>query len=110
MFQVFRLSLLIAIFSIAIPTLSITDPYNAEKAVSALSTYEIPLAYSGSLFESELDSQDLEDLTLGFSHTGHKVNLYLNSVKPKFAETYSFLSHFWGRLQFLNIPPPSILS
>ena len=106
----FRFSLIIAILSVAFPTLSSAKRFDQKEVVSSIIAYEAPLACSESFFETQIDQQDSDEVEWGFSNTLPKLGLDFHSVASQVNLSSSFLSLYWGRLQFLNIPPPAVLS
>jgi hypothetical protein len=107
---VFRFSLIIAILSVAFPTLSSARHFDQERVVSSISAYEAPLACSEIFFGTEINQQGSDEVKWGFSISFPKLGLQFQTVASQVSSSPSFLSLYWGRLQFLNIPPPAFLS
>lgn len=110
MFWFFRLSLLIAALSVAFPVSS--TQLSSSRDASDFSSQAVTsfIYFSDTFSEPEGMVEDTEEVSDDFQSPAFGVNDDLFSQELSKPELPTFLSSFWGRLQFLNIPPPAVIA
>ncbi|NBX83043.1 hypothetical protein EBQ90_08150 [bacterium] len=107
MFWFFRLSLLLSALSLGTPSLGNHEHHFQNPSDVISGTVVLFPHLSDSFSEHETCEEDSEELVKHLSAPVFNVKSNSIAHNPHNSELQTFLSAFWGRLQFLNIPPPA---
>lgn len=106
MFRLFRLGLVLCIFSLIFAAPASAHPWSHEAGASIVQSAQQDLFFAENLFELEVVEESVEDVSL--SHRSEPLKQILHSFfrQTTGSGSVSFLFRYFGRLHFLNIPPP----
>lgn len=106
----FRLSLFIAALSVAFPASS--THVSSSRDASDFSSQAVTsfVYFSDTFSEPEGMIEDTEEVSDDFQSLAFGAKRELFSQELSKPELPTFLSSYWGRLQFLNIPPPAVIA